>query len=125
MTAISGSPRFQRRRETRQLCAPKSTAMRGSRFATSSIVVVCLERFPLRVPAAESIEEMPRSSLHPPELSGPSYNATVGRQETGWPQRSHWGQSVDASTYVSHRNRLTGSGDLHPTPPDRSESNIC
>src|SRR5579863_4262723 len=98
MTAISGSPRFHRRRETRQLCAPKSTAMRGFRFAASSIVVVCLERFPLRVPAAESIEEMPPSSLRPPELSGPSYNATVGRQETGWPQRSPWDQRSEEHT---------------------------
>src|SRR5580700_8635999 len=41
MSSISGSPRFQRRSATRQLCAPKSTATRGFQFEAGSIVV-CL-----------------------------------------------------------------------------------
>src|SRR3979411_186367 len=66
--------------------------------------LLTLEQFTLRSREAESIEEMPPLNPHPPELGDQSYNATVVQQETGWPPRNPSDQSVDASTYASHRN---------------------
>src|SRR6202040_690495 len=80
--------------------------------------LLTLEQFQLRSRGAESIEEMPPLKLHPPGLNDQSYNATVGQQETRWPRRNPWDQSVDASTCASHRNPQGDFVDPHPTKPD-------